>query len=219
MALSEISEIADLTQKILSNLAILVGGCWVYFQYFRGRTFHDRIELEVGGTVQRRGEEKYLAVAVKVKNVGLSRVLLEQEGSGLRLFLCNTIQPAPQRAVQLEWNLIGAFSVLEGHDWVEPGEVISEQHLFALPSRNIVAAVKIQLQLVSKTQMWASTAIATDTTQLIGESGYERGQKLEGPAIRTTQEEQERGPEDGDGERSVQARTSAEREEREKGLA
>jgi hypothetical protein len=60
-------QIVDLMQKVFSSLAMLVASLWAYYTYFRGRTFRDRLELELTGTVQQEGEIEYLTVTIRVK--------------------------------------------------------------------------------------------------------------------------------------------------------
>src|SRR3989442_15004843 len=79
------SNLIDNAQKIGNLIAVLVGGLWVYFNYFRGRTFYPRLQLELTGRIVRRGGSNYVLVTMQLKNTGLSRVDIEQEGSGLRI--------------------------------------------------------------------------------------------------------------------------------------
>jgi hypothetical protein len=160
MGLKEALVIVDITQKALASLALLVAGLWAYFKYFRGRTYRDRIEAEISGVTLQEGQIDYLVITVRVKNVGLSRVPIQQKGSGLRVFTGKLVFPDSKIAQELEWSSVAVISILEGHAWVEPGESVSDQRLFVLPKDSSVA-VKLELQLVSETQMWSNTAVTT----------------------------------------------------------
>src|ERR1043166_6716753 len=66
----------DTVEKILKIAAYFIGGAWVYFNYFRGRTYHARLEPHVKVELCRRSTPEFMKSVATLKNVGLSRVPL-----------------------------------------------------------------------------------------------------------------------------------------------
>ena len=64
--------------SIAQALAILVGGIWAYFKFFRGRTFARRAEVALEASVVSSGVEEFLKVAVNLRNTGASKIVFEE---------------------------------------------------------------------------------------------------------------------------------------------
>jgi hypothetical protein len=153
-----LQELADLLKNLVTTLAIVLSGVWAYFKYAKGRTFRERLDVHVAGTVEANGAAPLLTVSSKVANVGLSEVRLDRDGCGLRVFVCDEITPAESMAAELEWRRVGTFDVLAEHHWVEPGEALTDQIVVALPAG--ARAVRLQLSIVSKkNKLWSATSI------------------------------------------------------------
>jgi hypothetical protein len=84
--LTDLQKIVDITQKLFTIVAIIVGGAWTYLNYFKGRTFRMRLEPSVTGVVSTSDGANQLIVSVSLKNVGLSKIGIEQTGSALEVF-------------------------------------------------------------------------------------------------------------------------------------
>ncbi len=80
-----VSAFVETLKNAFEIAAIVVGALWTYFNFFKGRTYRSRLECEVDGTVETRAGRLLLKVVVRAKNVGLSRVLVGQEGTILQL--------------------------------------------------------------------------------------------------------------------------------------
>jgi hypothetical protein len=153
-----LQELADLLKNVVTTLAIVLSGIWAYFKYAKGRTFRERLDVQVAGTVGSTEAVPLLTVTSKVGNVGLTEVRLDRDGCGLRVFVCDEITPADSMAAELEWRRVGTFDVLAEHHWVEPGEVLTDQIVVALPSG--ARAIRLQLTIVSKrSKLWSATSI------------------------------------------------------------
>jgi hypothetical protein len=146
-----------LLESVLTSLAILAGGVWAYFHYFKGRTFHERLEPSITGEILDQQSYSLLRITLKVCNVGLSKIPILQEGSALRFFSLNSVMP--ESVTEAPWLRRRTFSIMEGHDWVEPGEVVYDEYLFALPERPV--AMKAEVVLVSKKHRWVARAVIT----------------------------------------------------------
>jgi hypothetical protein len=158
-------------EHLLTSLGILAAGVWAYFNYFRGRTYRPRLEPKVTATVTAQCDACYLAITTSVKNVGLSKVDITQEGTVL------TVSAAPppalvKQAQEFEWIELRYLETLTDHEWIEPGEQIDEQRIVAIPANHYLA-FRVEVRLVSKKgTTWSAGAIATReiaTTERTGE--------------------------------------------------
>lgn len=149
----------DTAEKILKIIAYLVGGAWVYFNYFRGRTYHARLEPHVTVELCRRSTPEFIKAVAILKNVGLSRVPLRRDGTALRFFVFDSAAPD-------QWRQTTTVDVFARHEWVEPGETI-EDHVLLPSDLQTVAAVRAHLligskpSLWSRKSMWSAIAVAT----------------------------------------------------------
>ena len=132
------AELLDILVKLLTALAIIVGGIWTYFHYFRGRLYYARLELGVDLELRSKGTSYYILVISHVRNVGLSRVDLDQDASSVTLdeYDENRVIDGIRTAESVE---IGVFDIFENHKWVEPNESISDLRLVVAPRLSQVA--------------------------------------------------------------------------------
>jgi hypothetical protein len=125
-----ITQLISTFESIVTTLAIIVGGLWAYFNFFRGRTYKPRLEFNIDGSLTHRKQEDVLFISIIAKNIGLSHVPIQQYGSGLRLekLTISDGESLPKRA------LIGTYAVFEKHSWIEPSEAISEEQVLVANS-------------------------------------------------------------------------------------
>ena len=142
----------DALEKIFTILAIMGGGLWAYYHYFKGRVYKLRLEPKIFGKVIARDDADYLITTVQLKNVGLYRADIEQKGTAFRIFACKppTLLSKTQ-SVDLE--RLVTFEVFKKHGWIESGETIEEQKMIAVPVENQIA-YQLQLRVVSKKIEW-----------------------------------------------------------------
>lgn len=141
----------DVAEKILKIVAYIVGAGWVYFNFFKGRTYRPRLETRVSGQLCRRGSPELVQVTFEVKNVGLSKVDVAQTGTAMRLLAYD-----PDTAGG--WRHLQTLDILVRHGWIEPGEVVIEQALHAVELTKI-CAVKVEIVITGETTMWEASAI------------------------------------------------------------
>ena len=139
--------------SIVTALAVLVGGYWTYFKFVRGRTYRPRLSVDMAGQWRTSGTLDLLHIRIRVTNIGASKVSLNQYGTGLRLsFLADEQGGAPDDAVWASVALGGdprqarTFEILTEHDWIEPGETVSDDLLLNLGRAPSIA--KLELALV-----------------------------------------------------------------------
>ena len=131
----------DISEKAFTIIAVIVGGLWVYFNSFRGRTFVPRLQLELSGRLLTNGRLQFLLVSIQVKNVGSSIVQLRERGTGLKVVSLQA-GPAASEVANLIEKETTAFPVLEKDiidekdtttdksiKNIEPGTSINEQKL------------------------------------------------------------------------------------------
>lgn len=141
---SRTKDFTDAVVNVIQALALIAGGVWAYFKFAKGRTFRERLIATVSGKFVSIGGSVFLSVATQIKNVGLSRITIDQEASSLIIFEC-----IPSKAGQIlsVRNIrITSFQVFGDKDrYIEPNENVERQHLIALPS---VSRIGYQLEFV-----------------------------------------------------------------------
>jgi|SRR5215203_755785 len=167
--LKGIQTTVDIVQKLFTIAAIVGGAIWTYFNFFRGRTYRKRLEPEVSGKVLTLNGSSHLLATMSLKNVGLSRVEIEQRGSALQVFSYSS-PLSEEHVVTAQWEELTAFPVFESHQWIEPGESVKEERLIAIPTSGRTA-FQLQLRVVA-TKKLGSSALAIVT--LNGENAAER---------------------------------------------
>lgn len=151
-----ISAFVELVKNIFEVVAIGAGGIWTYFNFFKGRTYRPRLECSVDGSVEEHSGQRFLKVIVRAKNVGLSKVPIEQKGTILQLYESVLSSSSPQFPFQATWaDSPAVFDVFKEHAWVEPSEPVEDHVLIELP-RNGVPAYKLNLKVLSKKISWTA---------------------------------------------------------------
>ncbi len=140
-------------EKLFKIAAYVIGGLWVYFNYFKGRTYRPRLETKIIGTLIKKGSSDFVNINAQIKNVGLSKVDIKQEGTALRLLIYNPAQHDDP------WDHQVTIPILSAHQWIEPGEPVEEPVLLPLPSN--VLAVRAEVIIVSTKTMWETAAVLT----------------------------------------------------------
>ncbi len=62
----ELSEVVNTTEKPATIAAIIIGGIWAYYRFFKGRTFSTRFDSTVKGEITRKDRVIYLIVDVEI---------------------------------------------------------------------------------------------------------------------------------------------------------
>jgi hypothetical protein len=148
------SSILDTIEKLFRIAAYIIGALWVYFNFWKGRTYRPRIETMITGKILNHQESKLVKILINLKNVGLSKVDVEQKGTALRLLSYDSLN------INDPWKHQHTISILSAHKWIEPGETVGEHFLIPVTATNLIA-VKAEVILVSKKTMWESAIILT----------------------------------------------------------
>lgn len=140
----------------VTAVAVVTGGIWAYFKFVRGRTFVARLSIELDGEWRRIHGMTVLHVRVRVKNIGAAKVAINQFGSGVEVGF-----PAGEWHRQVTWEKVKyegggpdasdearQFSVLTEHEWIEPGETVSDEVLLHLEGRQLSPCM-LELKLMT----------------------------------------------------------------------
>jgi hypothetical protein len=150
-------DIAEIAQHAVEVIALLVGGFWTYWRYFKGRTFKPRARLGLRGELFSHSAVSYLHVSVRFQNVGNGKFHISQRGTGLVVSVSNAAASRTGVAY-ISWMAVAAFPVFEYQVWIEPKESVEEALLLRLPA-TAPLAWKLELRVVSKGQAWSQSEI------------------------------------------------------------
>lgn len=150
-------------QNLLTMVAILLGGAWAYFKFIKGRVFATRLEPHIEGRIVRTADGQFAILTVSIENVGLSRVTLNGEQSTIEVFAYPAENYMPEFHDAL-LDSLGVTLAVTAHEWIEPGECISEQRIVALPPEPMLA-LKVHLRILQAGSLvrgveWNAVAIA-----------------------------------------------------------
>jgi hypothetical protein len=109
---------------------VVLGGIWAYFKFVKGRTYRPRLGVSLAGQWQFVDGRRLLHARITVENIGASKVTLLQRGTGLRVSVLAPDQPAAPASAA--WEYIKVFEILGDHQWIEPGETVSDDLLLNL---------------------------------------------------------------------------------------
>jgi hypothetical protein len=152
----------ETAKDICEILAILVGAAWTYLNYFRGRTYKPRLECSVDAVIERQGPRDFLRTTIKVRNIGLSRVQIEQKGTALSIYAVSMTEPPVAGLNQVQWNEpVAAFDLFDEQTWIEPSEPVAESMLLTLPEM-AAQAYKVVLTVTSGDIWWTAETIVSD---------------------------------------------------------
>jgi hypothetical protein len=142
--------------SVIKGLAIVVGGFWTYLNYRRGRTFSKRLEPDISGHLFMQNERHFLFIQCRLKNVGLSKVQLDQKGSACMIFALTPDNLNPPEDGTPE----DIFSVFKEHEWIEAGEPIAHDEIVPADfySEDLVG-IRVTMRLVSKDIDWTVSRI------------------------------------------------------------
>jgi hypothetical protein len=149
-------------EVVVRTAAIVVAGIWAYAKFVKGRVFQPRLETSVRASSQVRDNVITLAISFSAKNVGLSRVDITQDGSGLRVSISEPV--TPDAMVAVPWTHKGTYAIFTRHGWIEPGESIFEEKLVSLPAGN-ASHILLELILESGNIVWTATSIVAANSQ------------------------------------------------------
>jgi hypothetical protein len=147
------------SESVTKILAILAGGVWAYFHYYRSRQYYPRLVPQPAGKILHLQGKDYLHVVLKLKNCGFSKVWIDHENSWLRIYGCDP-DPSPGVIDDVDWTRLATFSVFKSHKWVESSEEIEDVRLILLTEPSQVA-FRLELN-VHAHSTWCAATIALE---------------------------------------------------------
>lgn len=147
-----LSDVLDVVDKVTKIIALFIGAGWAYLNYRRGRTFTRRLEPTITGKTTRNKGALLLSGVAQVKNVGLSKVTIEQRGTAIEVLAVTN--HSTERKLALGTQDVAVRSVFEAHRWVEPGETIEESFILPVPEHPETVAFRLRLRIVSTHIEW-----------------------------------------------------------------
>jgi hypothetical protein len=156
-----LKDIVDIADKLVGILAILVGGLFAYFKFFKERVYRPRLEPQVSAELLGDPRQRFLRVVGGVKNTGLAKVNIDLEPSCLRIFGAERL---PERADEPEWTRIATLDISDRHEWVESQEMLRQTWLVALPQGSTFPAYRVELRLVGEISEWYGEAVVVPRT-------------------------------------------------------
>jgi len=167
---NSIRNLSEALSNVVTAAAIVIGGGWAYFKYFRHRTFRPRLSVDLLGEWRQAEGTDLLHIRVRVTNIGASKVALNQYGSGLNVGFATaiadhdqvvwelvpfTVETAPVDPDLRSWTDIKTGSqkttvprdyvVLDEHGWIEPGETVSDDLLLNLGREPEICVLEVKL--------------------------------------------------------------------------
>ena len=143
--LATAKDLADIIGTLVTALAVVIGGFWAYFKFIKGRTYRPHVEVKQAGDWLGPDGALGFKATVSLKNIGAAKVELLQKGTGLRISKLADEQPAPPH--ESSWDSLGVFKIFTKHEWIEPGETITDELLVRLPPDPQTLQVETRLVL------------------------------------------------------------------------
>ena len=154
-----VKDLVDVAGTIATTVALIVGGLFAYFKFFRERVFYPRLEptLTASWVHGESQDRDLLVVSATIKNAGLAKVDLKLEPSCLRID--RAIAPTTSRIDEVQWKELAILDISDRHQWIEAQEVIQQRWLIAVPSMSAYSALRAELRLVGSSSEWYAEVI------------------------------------------------------------
>jgi len=159
---SRVNTALDIIDKVTKIAAVFIGGAWAYLNYIRGRTYKKRLEVSISGEWLHSDGVSFLSGAAQLKNVGLSKVPIEQKGTAIVVYELRPSASTKSTADVIE-ERVKVRSVFKDHAWIEPGEPINEAFLLQLGLSKERVAMKLELRVVAANIEWNANCIVKPT--------------------------------------------------------
>ena len=158
-----VSLVLDIVDIVVKVAAVGIGASWTWWNYRKSRTYAQKLELEVVGTIFTRthpaaGSNVYGDIIVSVKNIGATKHSVEQAGTFCELIFVHD---------DLSEKSIGLFRVFEHNHNIEPEEAMNDAVYWHYPHPiQDVLWVKLTLRIVSNGVEWLRTSLVRVETEL-----------------------------------------------------
>jgi hypothetical protein len=162
---------SDVVQNVVTTLGIAIGGLWAYVRFVRDRVRRPKLEMSLAGEILAAdASDAYIRVQCSLKNVGLLKTSITHGGGGSGVGVFQPIiGPLGSALATVIWadEPTTVCEVLALHDWIEPGETITDWALVRIPAAD-VALYKLRFRVVSGGIAWNTVAIVDFTASRAG---------------------------------------------------
>ena len=134
-------DVFDIIEKVIQLLAVVIGAIWVWANYLLNRTHRARLEARITAEVLQL-EGGFVKIVLGLKNVGLSKVDILQEGTAARIYSFEA-----RSSSKPYWKHRLSVPIWNSVTWVEPGESCEEQQLLPIPIA-LRSPIKFELFIV-----------------------------------------------------------------------
>jgi hypothetical protein len=136
--------------EIIKLAAVFIGALWALWNFRKSRTYQQKLELEIVGTVF-INKDLYGDVLVTAKNIGASRHIVQKAASFLEASVILN---------DLSEHIVELFQVFTNDDSIEPGESITDTKYWSIaqPITNIIW-IRLTLRVVSNGVEWESSSL------------------------------------------------------------
>lgn len=126
----------DLADKLIKLAAVILAGIWTYWNYCKSRTYAQKLELQLAGTLFSQNG-LYLEIAAAIKNLGGTTHFVEHQGT-----FCEVIAISADLSEQT----LRLLQVFRAESRIEPGESVSDRLVCGL-KLNLTDIVWIRIDL------------------------------------------------------------------------
>jgi hypothetical protein len=152
----------DYADKIVKIAAVLIGGIWAYYGFFRARIHRSRLDTTISAEAFRKDGRDYLHVSILIKNVGSSSLSIRQDGTALEVFSVSgdDIPQSPAQALSIsdsDWKWQATLPIFRQNAWIDSAEEAEDELLMLIPQNQI--AVKIVASVIGGKFDWGATKI------------------------------------------------------------
>ena len=163
-------DFAETFASVSQSLALIAGGVWAYFKFVKGRTFQDRLTPSVNGKIISIDGSVFLIVTTLLQNVGMSRIVFDQEASSLVVF--EYVPSEAEKILSAQNNWLTVLEVFEDKDrYIEPNEIVERQTLIALPRISNIG-YQLEFRVFSDSgYAWRTTTVVQGLTFEDNEAG------------------------------------------------
>jgi hypothetical protein len=137
--------VAEIVQAAITSGAVVVGSVWAYFKFIKGRTFRPRVNPEIDAAWLGTEGGLGLHVLLRLENIGGTKVGLGKRGTGVQI--SHVAKEQDDAPADTQWELSRGFDAFATHEWIEPGETITDELLIRVPTKHEVMEVKMRILL------------------------------------------------------------------------
>jgi hypothetical protein len=157
--LDNAEKVTDTFEHVTTGFAFIVAGIWAYRRYVKTREDKPRLEPSITARSVPFGGTQYVLVTLQIRNTGVCDVDISQKGTGLDVSLV-TRGSTSGDVVPATWTAPPILEVFKNHQWIEPGETITDQVLLDTPvSEQLILKMELHLYSQKNNVRWQAISI------------------------------------------------------------